>query len=492
MKIAGKATRKESFRSIITYAVIGLFLTLLVSPSILAQEQPPPSQRVTLDIDSGSLVNSGSEEEVVWSTEVEVPNATWLRLHFETLTLANDPGTNESSVLRITSMLDSAIQHLNAVTANQWRNSTAYFNSDRLLVELIAIPGPFENRIVISDATAGLPGIGLITTICGPTDDRVLSDSQRDCRVMPVGCTAFIIDDAHHQFLTAGHCSDHPGDLEVVEFNVPLSQSNGSIVHPGPEDQYSVDQDSRQSTYDGEGFDWSYFGCFPNTETGLTAFLAGGGEFYSLADEAPPVSEQTIRITGYGTVSYPIPLEWNQVQKTHSGPYWDRSGTIIEYRTDTTGGNSGSAVFNEDDNEAIGIHTHGGCDETGGANSGTAIDNNDLQNALANPLGICAPIGLTVKNLVGGQTATLTVHGATPGETVYFGYSLVGEGEVLMNFLGVIIGIANPNLIGSAIANASGDASIDQLVNPRATGRRVWIQAAQMGLTSIVVEEVVQ
>jgi V8-like Glu-specific endopeptidase len=485
-------TRKESFRSIITRVVIGLFLIGMVLPSLMAQEQPPPSLRVPLYIDSGVLTNSGFEEEVVWSTEVDVPNATWLRLHFETLALAIDPGTRESSVLRITSMLDSAVQHLNAATGEQWRNTTAYFNGDKLRIELIAIPGSFENRVVISAATAGLPGIGLITTICGPTDDRILSDSQRDCRAMPVGCTAFIIDDAHHQFLTAGHCADHPGDLEVVEFNVPLSLSNGSIVHPGPEDQYVVDQDSRQFTSNGMGYDWSYFGCLPNTETGLTPFLAGGGEFYTLADEAPPVSGQTIRITGYGTVSYPVPLEWNQVQKTHSGPYWDRSGTILEYRTDTTGGNSGSAVFNEDESEAIGIHTHGGCTESGGANSGTSVDNSGLRNALENPLGVCAPIGLDVTNLVGGQTATLTARGATPGETVYFGYSLVGEGEYPANFLGVILGIAQPNLIGSAVADGSGNASIDPYVDPRATDRQIWIQAAQMGLTTNVVEDVVQ
>lgn len=37
------------------------------------------------------------------------------------------------------------------------------------------------------------------------------------------------------------------------------------------------------------------------------------------------------------------------------------------------------------------MHTHGGCTNTGGNNSGTAINNSGLQNALNNPLGICAP-----------------------------------------------------------------------------------------------------
>lgn len=492
MEILGRTHKKHLFYRIVCLAVIGFFSALIEIPTIQAQEQPAPSREVELDIDSGILTNHGTEVQLVWSTLVEVPEATWLRLHFETVTLASDPERLGSSVIRITSISDSAVQHLNPVACKQWQNSTAYFNGDQLLVELIAIPGPLENRIVISSATAGLKGYPGIRSICGPTDDRVLSDTQRDSRVMPIGCTAFIIDDAHHQFLTAGHCAHYPSDLQVAEFNVPLSQSNGNIVHPGPEDQYAVDQESRQFTSGVEGNDWAYFGCFPNTETGLTAFLAGNGEFYTLADQAPPVDGQTIRITGYGTVSNPLPLEWNQVQKTHAGPYWNLSGTILECRVDTTGGNSGSAVFDEDSDQAIGIHTNAGCYESGGANSGTAVDNSGLITALENPLGVCAPFGLRVRNLIGGQTAQTVAFGATPEARVFFGYSLTGEGEVPLDPLGVLIGISNPVFIGSSVADPSGQASLELEVPPNATGHRVWIQAAQMGLTSIVVEQVIQ
>jgi S1-C subfamily serine protease len=164
----------------------------------------------------------------------------------------------------------------------------------------------------------------------------------------------------------------------------------------------------------------------------------------------------------------------------------------VRYQVDTTGGNSGSPVFNEDTGEAIGIHTHGGCDYSGGYNSGTAVHNSGLANALANPAGICAPIGLTVTNLAGGQTARVTVHGATPGERVFFGFSLTGVGELPVNYLGVIIGLADPVLAGSAIADNSGEAFVEHWINPNQTGRQLWIQAAQKGLTSIVLEEVIQ
>lgn len=492
MKISRKTAGKNAPRRVVPGLIAVLFLVLTGVQPVLAQEAPLPSRDVKLAVDSGSLVNHGTEAEIVWSTIVDVPGALWLRLHFGTIRLAHDSKSLESSVIRITSLEDMAVQHLDRTTCRQWQNSTAYFNGDRLLVELIAVPNETENRVVISAATAGVEGSDSYTSICGPTDDRLLSDSQRDCRVMPVGCTAFIIDDPHHQFLTAGHCGDSPGDLQVTEFNVPLSDGEGNPAHPGPEDQYAVDPDSRQFSDNGPGYDWTYFGCYPNTETGLTPFMAGGGEFYTLADEAPQVSGQIIRITGYGTVQPPVPMEWNQVQKSHTGPYWDLSGTVIQYRVDTSGGNSGSAVFNVDSGEAIGIHTHGGCTSEGGANSGTAIDNSNLAGALENPQGVCAPFGLEISNLVGGETAQITATGATPGRRVFFGFSLSGEGEVPIDPLGVIIGISQPIELGSVIANASGEASLTRWIRPGATGHEVWAQAAEVGRTSIVVNEVVR
>ncbi|MEE8460048.1 MAG: hypothetical protein V3S08_09240, partial [Phycisphaerales bacterium] len=158
------------------------------------------------------------------------------------------------------------------------------------------------------------------------------------------------------------------------------------IQHPGTEDQYAVDDLSLQSNSGGVGNDWGYFGCFPNPETGLTAGEAQG-EVFELATP-PPVSGQQIRITGYGTDS--SPPEWNQIQQTHAGPYVSFSVTTLEYRTDTTGGTSGSPVIDDNTGLAIGIHTHGGCTSGGGgANRGTGINLLPLQNALASPQGVC-------------------------------------------------------------------------------------------------------
>src|SRR5690606_41991992 len=107
-------------------------------------------------------------------------------------------------------------------------------------------------------------GMEILTSQCGPTDDRLPSNDPRAARGVPVGCTVNMIDDFNHQFLTAGHCVSG-GNLEVVQFNVPLSNGNGSINHPGPEDQYSVDPESMQFANGGIGNDWSYFGVFDNS-----------------------------------------------------------------------------------------------------------------------------------------------------------------------------------------------------------------------------------
>src|SRR5690606_24711131 len=250
----------------------------------------------------------------------------------------------------------------------EWRNTSAYFNGDAVLVELLAFPGTGDSVVRMSEVTAGLPPVEP-DSICGPTDDRLPSEDPRAARLLPIGCSGWIINDCNHCFLTAGHCTS---PMDTVQFNVPLSTSTGGLRHPGPEDQYSVDPASMQSNGGlGVGNDWGYFGVHPNSTTGLTPYEKQGQSFEIVA-VAPPVGSpaQPIRITGFGTTGTGVPREWNQAQKTHVGPYFAKTGTQLQYQTDTTGGNSGSPVIDDSTGMAIGIHTHGGCSTTSG-NSGT-------------------------------------------------------------------------------------------------------------------------
>ena len=371
--------------------------------------EPPPSHSAAVSLDSGWQAAQGRSEgrTVVWSGTVYVEGARWLRLSFDQLTLAGDPARDDAAAIRLTSMDDGAVQVLDAEAARRWSHTSAYFNGDAVFVELLADAsldaswGP--SRVSISTVTAGDTPFST-RTICGPTDDRTLSADPKTARFLPSGCTSWLINDANKQFLTAGHCGVSASG--VCQFNVPLSNADGSLRQPPPEDQYPVEPTSIQSNNTGLGDDFAYFGCWPNTTTNQSAFQRQGSTFLLAPSVAAPAGD-TLRITGYGVTSSPVPNTWNQVQKTHTGLYSQRSGSILRYTPDTTGGNSGSAVLNETTGFAIGIHTNGGCSSGGGTNSGCSLDNASLRAALASPRGICSPgFGVLVPPVfAGGDSA---------------------------------------------------------------------------------------
>ena len=344
-----------------------------------------PSHDDALAFDSGLVGHDGSVDGpmVVFSELVRVPDALWLRLRFDAVTLSGDPAAN-GAYLRITSLLDGSTQTLNAEHAAQWANSSAYFNGENVLLEIVAYPNTGACRVAMSRVTVGDLSFDS-RSICGATDDRTLLNDNRLGR-HSIGCTSWLINDFNTMFLTAGHCGAVAGD--VMMFNVPLSTAAGGLVNPPASDQFVVDATSTQFVNGGVGNDWCYFGVFANSGTGKTPYQSYGVRF--TLGNAPAGGTPTIRVSGYGTVSSPVSLTWQQVGKTHTGPYAGLLGTNVRYSVDTTGGNSGSPVFNESTQTAIGIHTHAGCTTGAGSyNNGTAIQLAGLQAALANPLGIC-------------------------------------------------------------------------------------------------------
>jgi V8-like Glu-specific endopeptidase len=360
-----------------------LAVAALLSGDILAQKEAPPTVNLPFEYDSGWVENTRPNPEVVISYPIVIEGAEWMRLYFEDVDLSGDLLAGTGSILRITALEDGAIQEMDSRHLEQWQNSSAYFNGDTVLVEILAQPGTGFNRLAMRSVDYGLAPT-VEESICGATDDRVLSSDPRSARILPIGCTGWLINDCMQCFLTAGHCAS---GTSTIQFNVPLSSSNGSINHPGPQDQYAVDASSMQGNGGaGIGDDWAYFGTFANTNTGLTAGQSQGSTF--ALSNPPSVSGNNIRITGYGTDNSPSTS--NQVQQTNVGPMVTSSGSLVQYATDTTGGNSGSPVIWEQTGQAVGIHTHGGCGSTGGQNSGTGVNHAGLQGALAVPMGVCA------------------------------------------------------------------------------------------------------
>ncbi len=355
--------------------------------SVGVLQKPLDQIPILVDVDSGDVVAaSGASDgpQLVYATEVGLQDAPWLRLTFDEVILSGDQKLGDDAFLWITSLADGAVQILTQRDLERWQYTTAYFNGDRVRVELFAYPGAGKNRLKMDTMMAGPPSDVTPFSLCGP-DDRALSTDGRSARVLPAQCTVFMINDPLKNFLTAGHCATA---LQVVQFNVPMSTEGGGLQNPPPEDQYPVDPASVQFRFQGIGDDWAHFGVFPNSNTGLMPYQVSGAAF-PMANTAPPVLNQTIRITGYGTDT--TPATYNSVQQTSSGPYVDRFGTVIRYAVDTTGGNSGSAVIDTTTLLCIGIHTNAGCTTSGsGSNQGTAIQNPNLKNAINNPQGIAA------------------------------------------------------------------------------------------------------
>jgi streptogramin lyase len=344
-------------------------------------------------IDSGWVERTGAAPAVVFSATAEAAGATSVYVSFHDVLLSGDEASGTGAYLVLTALADGGVQTLHASHVAQWRNRSAFFNGAAVQMEVVAYPGRGPNRIVFELLAAEAEEPARAGVSCA---GRTLSNDPRSGRTLNAGggagCTAFIIDDACHCLLTAGHCAG--SELFTVEFNVPLSDASGNIVHPPPEHQYAVDRDSRRFpadlTQDG---DWCTFGCFPNSTTGLTPFEAQGA-CYPLAAAPPPVDGRTIRVTGYGATSAPLPATWNRAQQTSTGTYSNfyagAGGPVVAARdVNVSGGDSGSAFFDQDACQVIGIIYAGGCGPSEGM--GTAVNNLALQAALADPRGVCVP-----------------------------------------------------------------------------------------------------
>src|SRR5690606_18493806 len=299
--------------------LLAVALVLLSLPVVaLAQTAPLRQHTQPYALDSGRP-DGAAAEAVAFRPTVEVPGAPRPRLALPAAPLG------EGSYLTLTSRLDGAQQRLDAAALAEWYHHSAYFNGDAVEVALHVAPGDEGVYVRMEEVVVG--EVGAPESQCGPTDDRQNSDDPRAGRLLSVGCTGWIIHEnasfpGADQIVSAGHCL--VSGASVLQVNVPLSTPGGGLQHPGPEDQYSVDQASRVFVNGGVGNDWGVFRVFDNTQTGLQPSEAQGAIFSIRQDLTPP----TIRITGYGVDSG----EDNQAQQTHTGPNAGSSGTTMRYQ----------------------------------------------------------------------------------------------------------------------------------------------------------------
>ncbi|RZS90593.1 trypsin-like peptidase domain-containing protein [Aquimarina brevivitae] len=331
-----------------------LVLVVLLSIPLLTKGQTNELKRhyVPFDVQLKATATAKSTNQVVTET-ISQQGATWLRLFFKDVNLGKE------STLTITSTLDGASQTLTAESIKTWKNTSAYFNGDQITITLTVAAGETNIRASIKELGVGDPD-PTSKSQCGSVDNRVDSADDAIGRIVPVGCTGWIISTG--KYVTAGHCVG--SRAQVLEFNVPKSNPDRSIIHPGPEDQYPIDSYvSPYPSIPSQANDWAVFEAGPNSQTGLTAFQAQGKAFEVTQDD--PGSD--ITITGYGVDSG---ID-NQTQQTHTGPTASYTDTFVRYVTDTEGGNSGSPIIDTATGKAVGVHAYGGCSTNGsGSNSG--------------------------------------------------------------------------------------------------------------------------
>lgn len=184
---------------------------------------------------------------------IDVPGAAWLQLQLAQVRLG------EGGVLTITAASGDA-QSFSQAQIDAWGGLSAVFNGSQVRVTLTPGADAAPVSAQVADIIIGLPAAdggaeaatpqplrdllgddldrfipddarqpategavpaedAAAEAICGPTDDRVASNNPRAGRIMPIGCTGWLIDGG--AFLTAGHCIG--AATQTVEFNVPAS-----------------------------------------------------------------------------------------------------------------------------------------------------------------------------------------------------------------------------------------------------------------------------
>ena len=327
--------------------VVALSVVPLVAQTTWDNPLPDP---VRYPVDSGLVMNQTRQPQVVYQETVQLEDAKWMRLYF------GDVQLGAGSVLRITSLFDGEVQELDAAALAMWSDTSAYFNGNELTVEIVAGPQT-ENRMVL-DMVAweeGIPTLGCDPGCCGPTDDRVSSNVDWSGRLLPAGCTASIYN-TDSCAVSAGHCI---GGQMLIEFMVPLNNSNCSTAHPPVADQFPVT--AFLFTNGGIGNDWSAMTTGTNN--------LGQTHFDRYADFRPISTDFQVgnpaAVWGYGTDDQCLLAG---TQQTSDGFIEELGSTLIRYSIDVTFGNSGSGVL-KDGSEIAGIVTHCCC-----PNQGTRID----------------------------------------------------------------------------------------------------------------------
>jgi V8-like Glu-specific endopeptidase len=401
------------------FTIISLTVFLITINTAAAQFAPAPYHTFFPTDTPAFREEPGNDVSTGLIERVQKKGASWIQLKFSDYNLG-------TGVLIITSIADGQTQRFNAESLRQWGGLTAAFNGDA--VDITIVPGPTDSfkfpvgRTGLLEWQSGESGVfykieevragrflsdvapeelnvlkgdeqqgdGTEEALCDD-DDRVGANEPRVGRIMPIGCTGWIIDGS--KFLTAGHCVS--SKMQLLQFNVPQSAEDGTPIMPSIRDQYAIVRTRITFRDEGRGNDWAIFTVIPNTETGIMPEVAQGGHFEIAAEN----KVKAVSVVGFGLDDTPMGPQPPNYRNVSSQTQQITDGDVLRIRTtlsaatidhyvDTKRGNSGSPIIMlaEDGtatNKTIGIHTHGKCNPAGKqGNGGTSFLNPLLMKAI--------------------------------------------------------------------------------------------------------------
>ena len=328
-------------------------------------------------LNSGVFNGKPTGKYVAYRIKVMIPGATSLRLFFGGASLG------AGSYILITSLKDSAQQHLDAAAISQWHSTSAYFNGDAVELELIVAPADNDVSFTVDRIFVGghiSPPLPEASTVCLSTDTRTPSSNPAIGRL--VDSTYSHLDNwgtvwiAPSGVLVGAAHSFAWGTNTTVEFNVPPSLADGTPQHPNPKDQYVIDFNTLKTPQTPPiqvGNDWAVFSVFPNSETELSP-IQEQQAFIGVEQNDSPSG---LRITGYGTSSIGT---LTRTQQTSTGYALPSSDSVLNYEVYAEPGNSGSPVIDTSTGMAVAIHINGCNASAGTPYQGTSMYCTNLWN----------------------------------------------------------------------------------------------------------------
>jgi hypothetical protein len=192
-----------------------------------------------------------SEEGILKEvTHVAYPGTSSIRLYFEEVQL----GSNSYLLLEGN---DGSQQKLDAEALKNWRNSSAYFNGGTVKVSVYQAPGD-SVTFKIEDLRVDESQTSLAakrTTQSGKTTTQATSSArigEFNQEEMPYAAAVGRFTNGSNSFGTGWIAPNGAivtsktimyniaEGYDIIEFNVPLSNNDGSVNHPSPEDQYPI------------------------------------------------------------------------------------------------------------------------------------------------------------------------------------------------------------------------------------------------------------